>query len=150
MNADKIELIRLEPMRVASAWAFGPNPEEMAWQKLTTWATPLGLLTPEHRIFGFNNPNPSAGSPNYGYEYWITVAPDVTPGDGVRIVEALGGLYAVLYADVSGNYYETIPAAWQRLDSCVAASVYRHGSHQWLEEHSIDGIPFAFYYPVVE
>jgi len=154
MNAERIELVRLEPMRVASAWAFGPNPEEMAWQKLTTWASLPGLLTSAQRIFGFNNPSPSAGSPNYGYEYWLTVPPDVAPdvasNAGIRIVETLGGLYAVLYADVTGNYYETIPAAWQRLDSWVAASVYRPATHQWLEEHSVEGIPFAFYYPVVE
>ena len=150
MNTEIVEIVRLEPLRVASAWAFGPNPEELAWQQLLAFARPQGLLTTEHRIFGFNNPNPSAGSPNYGYEFWITVTPEVAPADGVRIIETPGGLYAVLTADVTGNFYETIPAAWQRLDSWVAASTYRHGAHQWLEAHTLDGMPFAFYYPLAE
>jgi hypothetical protein len=82
MQAETIEIVRLEPMRVARVWAFAPNPEEQAWQKLTAFAGPRGLLTAGHRIFGFNNPNPSAGSPNYGYEYWITVDGDVAPAVG--------------------------------------------------------------------
>lgn len=150
MQAETIEIVRLEPMRVARVWAFAPNPEEQAWQKLTAFAGPRGLLTAGHRIFGFNNPNPSAGSPNYGYEYWITVDGDVAPAAAVEIMAAPGGLYAALHADVTGDYGVTIPAAWQRLDSWVAASAYRHGVHQWLEEHSPAGVPFAFYYPLAE
>lgn len=150
MQAETIKIIHLEPMRVARAWAFASNPEEQAWQKLAAFATPRGLLTAEHRIFGFNNPNPSAGSPNYGYEFWITVDSEVTSTAEVEIIEAPGGLYAVLHADVTGDYGVTIPAAWQRLDSWVATSAYRHGAHQWLEAHSPAGVPFAFYYPLAE
>jgi DNA gyrase inhibitor GyrI len=150
MKTETMEIVNLEPMHVAAVWAFGPNPEELAWQKLTAWAAPLGLLTAEHRIFGFNDPSPSAGSPNYGYQFWITVSPEVEPAEGIRMIDAPGGRYAVHYADVAGNYAETIPAAWQRLDSWVAANAYDHGSHQWLEEHSAEGVPFAFYYPIAE
>ena len=73
MTTETVQIVTLEPMRVASAWAFGPNPEEMAWQKLVAWAESHDLLSTGHRVFGFNNPNPSVGSPNYGYEYWLTV-----------------------------------------------------------------------------
>ena len=150
MTQKAVQIVVLDPMRVASAWAFGPNPEELAWQKLTAWAAPLGLLSAGHRIFGFNHPNPSAGSPNYGYEFWITVGAEVAPAEDIRLFEAPGGLYAVLQSDVAGDFNATIPAAWQRLDSWVAASSYRHGGHQWLEEHTITGTPFAFYYPLAE
>ncbi len=166
MESTNVEIVRLTTMRLASVQAYGPNPEELAWQHFTAWAAPRGLLdgVVQHaahgslaaervgkpQIFGFNNPNPSVGSPNYGYEYWLTVTPEVEPVEGVRIVETLGGLYAVLTTDVSGNYYETIPAAWQRLDTWVAGSIYRPATHQWLEEHSADGVPFAFYYPISE
>ena len=47
----------------------------------------------KHRLFGFNNPDPSAGSPNYGYEVWIVVDRDeMTPEDGVEIKAIPGGL----------------------------------------------------------
>jgi DNA gyrase inhibitor GyrI len=147
---ETIEIVRIEPLRVASIWAFGPNPEELAWQKLAAFARTHGLLTAGTRIFGFNHPDPSPGSPNYGYEFWITVGPEVTPAEEFRIFETPGGLYAVLHADVAGDFNATIPAAWQRLDSWVAASSYRHGAHQWLEEHTTAGTPFAFYYPLAE
>lgn len=150
MTTETVQIVTLEPMRVASAWAFGPNPEEMAWQKLAAWAEPHGLLSAGHRIFGFNNPNPSAGSPNYGYEYWLTVDAAVVPEGDIRVIDVPGGRYAVLEADVTGDYGAKIPAAWQRLDSWVAASTHRHGAHQWLEEHTLDGVPFAFYYPITE
>lgn len=150
MQEETVQIVHLEPMRVASAWAFGPNPEEMAWQKLTEWAGPRDLLSTGHRIFGFNHPNPSAGSPNYGYEYWITVDTNVEPADEIRLADVPGGRYAVLEADVSGDYGVTIPAAWQRLDGWVAASSYLHGTHQWLEEHTLNGVPFAFFYPIAE
>ena len=148
MKEETVQIVVLEPMRVASAWAFGPNPEELAWQKLKAWAEPRGLLTSGQRIFGFNNPNPSAGSPNYGYEFWLTVDADVAPAGDIRVADVPGGRYAVLEADVTGDYGATIPAAWQRLDAWVAARSYQHGAHQWLEEHSLEGVPFAFYYPV--
>ena len=70
MSQLDVRVEKLPPMRVASLWGFGPQPEDIAWQKLRAWAGPRGLLDKpeEHPIFGFNNPNPSAGSPNYGYE----------------------------------------------------------------------------------
>ena len=51
---------------------------------------------------------------------------------------------------MAGDYGVTIPAAWQRLDAWMATSSYHHGAHQWLEEHSLDGVPFAFFYPIAE
>ena len=76
---------------------FGASPEELAWGTLLEWARASGLLDAElaPHFFGFNNPNPSAGNPNYGYEQWITVGPDVADGAGVTIKEFPGGLYAV-------------------------------------------------------
>ncbi len=78
----EITIIKLPPMRVASAWGFGPSPEGVAWQKLAAYAKSHGLFKAgsESRIFGFNNPNPSEGSPNYGYEFWITVGEAMRAG----------------------------------------------------------------------
>lgn len=152
MTQLNVRIVKLDALRAASAWGFGPGPEEVAWQKLAAWAGPRGLLDSARapRIFGFNNPSPSVGSPNYGYEFWLVVAPDVEPADDIRLQAFAGGLYAVLPIEVSGNLAEVMPAAWQELDKWVADSAYRPGTHQWLEEHSPAGLPIALYYPIVE
>ena len=152
MNTQTMQIVKLPPLRVASAWAFGPQPEGAAWEIMQTWAQARGLLHDGARVFGFNNPSPAPGSPNYGYEYWLEVGPEVEPAasDPVRIVHCAGGLYAVLEADVTGDFNETIPAAWRELDRLVAESAYHAGTHQWLEQHTPAGLPFAFYFPIVE
>lgn len=133
MSELDVRIVELEPMRVASVCAFSPSPEHDAWNKLVTWAQSKGLLDdPEtHRIFGFNNPDPSPGSPNYGYEFWITVGPDAEPEGDVRIQEFSGGPYAVTRCKGVGNITET----WKQLVRWCEDSQYRCASHQWLEEH---------------
>ena len=128
-----VRIVTLEPMRVASAHGFGESPEHQAWEKLIAWARPTGLLKdPEaHRIFGFNNPSPSPGSPNYGYDFWIVVGPEVEPTGDVEIVDFRGGLYAVARCQSVGN----IGTVWQQLVDWREGSTYQHGGHQWLEEH---------------
>jgi hypothetical protein len=73
MNNLNAQIVKLEPMRMASAYGFGENPEEQAWQKLAGWAKPRGFLDDKtaHPVFGFNNPNPKPENPKYGYEFWI-------------------------------------------------------------------------------
>ena len=46
-----------------------------------------GVDVEKARFFGFNNPNPSPGSPNYGYEQWLTVGPEVQAEGGIVIKE---------------------------------------------------------------
>ena len=158
MNKLEVRIVKLEPMRVASVWGFGNSPEEQAWEKLMTWAKPKGLLDDleQHRIFGFNNPNPSSGSPNYGYEFWITVGPDVEPEGELRIQEFLGGLYAVTRCEVRGEAHNTIPETWKRLIKWLVDSQYKQASHQWLEEHlgpvdtSLDELLLDLYAPIAE
>jgi DNA gyrase inhibitor GyrI len=123
-------------MRVASLWAFGESPEDQVWEKLEAWAGPKGLLDhpEEHPIFGFNNPNPSAGSPNYGYELWIVVGPDVEPEGDVRILDFGGGLYAVARCEVVEGDLENIGRTWKRLVAWREDSRYACATHQWLEK----------------
>jgi DNA gyrase inhibitor GyrI len=139
MSELDVRIVKLDPMRVASAHGFGPNPEELAWKKLVDWAKPRGLLADleSHRIFGFNNPNPSASTPNYGYELWIVVGPEVEAGDGIEIKEFAGGLYGV--ARCKPKTGEEIGEAWQELVKWLEASPYDHARHQWLEEHIVPG-----------
>jgi DNA gyrase inhibitor GyrI len=137
MSNEEIRIVELPPMRVASLHGFGPQPEEQAWQRLTQYAGAKGFLEniKEHRIFGFNNPSPSSGSPNYGYEYWIKVGPEATAEADVEIKEFSGGLYAVLRCEVHGDAYQSIPSAWERLVLWLEHSRYKKANYQWLEEH---------------
>ena len=82
MDQPDFRIVQLEPLRVASAHGFGEGPETLAWDKLTAWARERGLWQDgtSRRFFGFNNPDPSPGSPNYGYETWMTVGSEVELG----------------------------------------------------------------------
>jgi DNA gyrase inhibitor GyrI len=148
----EVRIVELEPMRVASALGFGPSPEEIAWEKILAFAQERNLLARPHRFFGFNNPSPSPGSPNYGYEQWITVGPEVTAAAGVEIKDFAGGRYAVTRCAGVGVITET----WQRLVLWQEDSPYRQAHHQWLEEcltppgTAMEGMIFDLYLPVGE
>jgi DNA gyrase inhibitor GyrI len=141
MDELEVRFERLPERRVASVHGFGRQPEDAAWNKLVAWAGPRGLLAdPEkHRIYGFNNPDPMPGSPNYGYEFWIDVDPQMPPGvDGeATIKDVAGGLYAVTRFEGPG---ETMPPVWQRLVMWAENSRYRMAAQQCLEKHiSVSG-----------
>ena len=140
MDELDVRISTLEPMRVVSFHAFGPSPELDAAAKLVEWAKPKGFLDEpkKHRIFGFNNPNPSTGTPNYGYEFWIQLEPDTEVEKGVSVKEFEGGLYAV-----TRSYgIENITATWMKLAEWVENnSKYRYGTQQILEEH-VGPFPF--------
>ena len=155
-NIGEVRIVTLEPMRVASVHGFGTEPEHLAWTKLEEWAGPKSYLNdPEHRrIFGFNNPNPSAGSPNYGYEFWIEVNQDEVPGGEACIQEFAGGDYAVSRVEVAGDAYDAIPDGWQRLHHWCEEQGLRFGNHQWLEQHlsapdGENGFTLELYMPIV-
>ncbi len=135
MSELEVRIVRLEPLRVASFHALSATPEDEAWNKLAAFAKPRGLTDlKQHRIFGFNNPSPSPGSPNYGYEFCMTVGPEVMPEGEVEVKDFPGGLYAVARCQVRGEPYNAIPATWQQLVLWREASRYKSASHQWLEE----------------
>jgi DNA gyrase inhibitor GyrI len=142
MNEQDVRTLNLAPLRAARFHAYGEGPETLAWEKLVAWAEPRGLLdyTEEHRIFGFNNPSPAPGSPEYGYEYWITATEEETVGEEVEIVTFPGGRYAVTTCVVHSPW-DDIPAAWQRLVAWREASPHGPADHQWFERHLHVGKP---------
>jgi len=125
-------IVDLPPMRVARATGFGPEPEFLAWAKLLAWARRQGIADDfqGHRFFGFNNPNPTVGSPNYGYEQWITVDSAAQADSDVSIGECPGGLYAVARCQGVQNIYET----WNALLIWCEKSGYSIARGQCLEE----------------
>lgn len=140
MNKLDVQVVKLESMRVASVWGFGESPEDEAWQKLKAWASPKGLLDDpqKHPIFGFNNPNPSAGSPNYGYELWIVVDDAVKPEGETRLKDFEGGLYGVAKCVVPKGNFDVIGQTWKKLAVWREDSHYKCASHQWLEKSVFD------------
>jgi DNA gyrase inhibitor GyrI len=131
MSENNVRIVTLPACRVAASYGFGSGPEGIAWEKLHDFVKSKGLDNDgqEHRYLGFNNPSPTPGSPNYGYEQWVTIGAE-TPAQGeAKIKEFGGGLYAVAHCrlDVIGD-------VWQQLVAWRESSPYRHGNHQWLEE----------------
>jgi DNA gyrase inhibitor GyrI len=143
-----VRIVELEPLRVACAHGFGPSPEGAAWEKMRTFITERGLT--DYRHFGFNNPDPSPGSPNYGYDIWITVEPEVEGTQDIQILDFAGGLYAVTRCEGLQN----IGQVWHDLAAWREDSAYHYGPHQWLENLLTDpDVPpeayvFDLYLPV--
>jgi len=90
-----VRLEMLPPMRVISAYGFGSSPESTAGEKMIAFLRSKELLEGYGTViphFGFNNPSPSSGSPNYGYEIWTAVPPDVEPKGDLKVVMFEGGI----------------------------------------------------------
>lgn len=151
MSEIAVKIIKLEPTRVISAYGFGAEPEGTAWEKINTFAKNNGLNLGDESTttFGFNNPNPSKGSPNYGYEIWLPVDDRIQPEGDLRVVDFSGGLYAV----TTFKGLENIGEAWGALVKWREGSKYKQAHHQWLEELTTFEVPpdecvFNIYLPI--
>lgn len=149
---EDVRIVRLESMRVAASLGFGPEPEGLAWEGLTHWAEAAGLALTEHRLFGFNNPSPTPGSPNYGYEQWLVLKGETVALGRLEVKDIPAGLYAVMRCKGTPN-----PKIWQSLVRWREASPYRAAHHQWLEElltpdllGQWDKVEFDLYLPIAE
>jgi effector-binding domain-containing protein len=123
-----VQIVEMEPMRVAVAQGYGESPEPIAWEKILAFAREQGIDVEEVRFFGFNNPNPSPGSPNYGYEQWMTVGPGVEAEGEIEIKEIPARRYAV--SQFQG--LEKIGEEWKRLVLWFEDSPYKKPAH-WCE-----------------
>lgn len=161
MKEFKVEIVELEPMRVASAQAVSETPENDAWEKMRAWAEPKGLLEDleNHPVFGFNNPDPSPGQKEYGYEFWIRVGSDIKPEGEITIKDFEGGLYAVttcnLREEIESEFFkkEGFLESWKNIVDWVKSSEYEFGSHQCLEKAhdptaSVEGLILDLYCPI--
>jgi DNA gyrase inhibitor GyrI len=138
-----VRIVTLGSLRVLSFHGYGTRPEDRAFKKVEAWMRKTGAIDDPggYRIFGFNNPNPSEGTPEYGYEVWMTIGPEqetevrdeVNARDDLALKDFEGGLYAVMRCEVRSG--EEIPGCWQRLVAWLTGSSYEHAHHQWLEEH---------------
>ncbi len=152
MSDFEVRIVQLEPMRVASAHGFGESPEDQAGKKILAFMESKGLEFEGVRWFGFNNPNPSPGSPNYGYDIWITVGPEVEGEGDVEVRTFEGGLYAVTRFKGLSN----IGNVWGQLVHWREDSPYKKAHHQWLEnlltppDTPLEEFVFDLYLPIAE
>lgn len=147
-----VRIETLPAMRIASTLGFGTEPEHQSWTKLARWVEANHILNDgmAHRYFGFNNPDPSPASPNYGYEQWVTVGLNARGDDDVKVTDFAGGEYAVVRCVL-----RDITPAWMQLVAWVEQSPYAFANGQCLEEYLGEGRPdldkeFALYLPVVK
>ena len=153
-NQLNVWIVELKPIRVASAHGFGPSPEGIASEKLLSWAKKKGFMESPGMplFFGFDNPVPSPGSPNYGYDLWMKVDAGVKAEGDVEIKDFPGGLYAVTRFKGLDN----IGPTWKKLVAWRETSQYKPAHHQWLEELLVPaGTPleeyiFNLYLPIAE
>jgi len=149
-----VRIITLPPYKIVSFHGFGASPEIDAINQMNAWVAESRLLEDgqPHRFFGFNNPDPSPGSPNYGYDVWVTMDDACRPDGKGKLISYGGGLYAVTRC--AG--VEAISATWQEFIKWREKSPYHFAhDHQWLEEFlnpnaPVDQLKFDLYMPVRE
>lgn len=119
-NSTNGEIIikELPPMRVASSFSTGRNPEMELIRFMERWVKHHGLDFAKQRKFGFDIPV-SDEQRKFGirsYEFWVMVPDDVLPSEGVKIRNINSCRYAVLrIKNPFSNPLETIPSSWQKL-----------------------------------
>ncbi len=160
-----VQVVELEPMRVASFRAFSASPEIDAWKKMRAWAQPQGLLDDYNKypVFGFNNPNPSPGQKEYGYEFWIRMG-SLFKGEGeIEARDYEGGLFAVTtckpWEEMQSDYGKKhgFLESWKKLvDWVILSEKYEMDtSRQELEKPHDQDVPFEqlvldLYQPIKE
>ncbi len=152
---DEVRIVELPPMRVVSISGYCQEPEDQAFKKMFEWAKEHGELDKPHRLFGFDSVPQTPGSPNRGYDVWMSVDDACQPEGEARLIDFTGGLYAVMRVEVTSPW-DQIPPAWKELVKWRQDSPYQEGHHQWLEEHIgpinelVNSLPFTLdlYLPI--
>lgn len=108
-------IIYIAPCTVASICVVDFEPENKAQEVMDNFVRTSGLLEqkPDLRVFGFNNPSPTAPGQKYGYEFWVTVNKNTQVPEPLVKKEFAGGLYAAHAIDI-GNFHE-----WEFLSQWV-------------------------------
>jgi len=114
-DALEVRYVDLPEMTVASALGFGKEPENQSNRMISEFAKAKGIRigSEDHPAFGFNNPNPSPGSENYGYEQWLKVDPGTEPLGDIKIKQIPAASYAVTRFTGLSN----IGSVWQRFSA---------------------------------
>ena len=117
-----VRLVDLHPMHVVAANGYGQYPETEAWDLILDF-TKQRRIDPwdrRHRFFGFNNPDPSPETPEYGYEQWMTIDTGTAVEDPLHVRDFTGGRYATVHI----HGLDSIGDAWQHLVGWCAENGY--------------------------
>ena len=162
MSDLKVNIVKLESMRVVSFHAVSNNPEVDGWTKMNKWSKSKELLKDleNHPLYGFNNPDPSPDKKEYGYEYWIKVGSDFE-SDEVEVKDFPGGLFAVTKCnpneDMKNEFFKEngFLITWKKLREWVENSKYSYTKRPCFEHHLDPLINpnewlFDLYFPIKE
>ena len=133
---DNVRIVRLPAMTVAAYCAVSATPEIDCAKVFDPFVLDNGLHKKSgFRSFGFNNPEPTEGSPEYGYETWVTIPEDFNVPTSFTKKQFDGGLFASVSATLN-----EIGERWTQLYNwCKSSEKYDFDfSVQWLEELSMD------------
>ena len=151
----EVQFIRLQPMRVVSFQAISESPENEAWAKLREWAEPKGYFDDldKNPIYGFNNPNPSPGKKEYGYEFWLVVSPDFK-SEEVSVKNIPESFNVVTRCNVEDPVRD-ITEAWKKILEWIRKHKIKLAGRCGLEKvivpsHSGEGFILDIYIPVEE
>ena len=151
----EVQFIRLQPMRVVSFQAISESPENEAWAKLREWAEPKGYFDDleKNPIYGFNNPDPSPGKKEYGYEFWLVVDPDFK-SDEVEVKDVPESFNVVTRCNVEDPARD-ITEAWKKILEWIKKHKIKFAGRCGIEKvivpsHSGEGFILDIYIPVVE
>lgn len=128
MSELKVRIVEMEPMHVAVSHGFGSSPEAEAGDKMLAFLAAKGLTFDDVRWYGFNNPNPSPGSPNYGYDVWATIGPEAEVEGDIVLRDIPARRYAVAHCEG----LENIGQVWKDLVLWFKDSAYDKPAH-WCE-----------------
>jgi len=133
MTERRVDIVKLPAMRVASALGFGEEPELKASGMMSDFIKQAGIAVDftETRMYGFDNPSPSPGSPHYGYEFWLPVNQSVEAIDPIQIKQFPGGTYATTRFTGLSN----IGRVWKELVAWVEDSPFAFACGQCLEKN---------------
>jgi len=154
-NELDVQFIRLLPMRVVSFHAVSETPENDAWKKLREWAEPKEYFDDldKNPIYGFNNPDPSPGKKEYGYEFWLVVDSDFT-SDEVTVKDVPESFNVVTRCNVEDPARD-IGEAWKKILQWIKKHKIKMAGRCGIEKvivpsHSGEGFILDIYIPVEE
>lgn len=112
-KALEVRNVDLPAMTVASVVGFGKEPEPEALRLMEEYAGSIGveIASPEHPVYGFNNPDPKPGIEEYGYEIWMRVEPGTIAEEPITVKEIPATSYVVTRLTGVSN----IGRVWQEL-----------------------------------
>jgi effector-binding domain-containing protein len=118
----EVRLEKLKTMRAAHVHALSETPEEDAMRKIMEWAGRKGLLGKgsRARLFG-RNTYPTDKPEPHGYEFMLTVEPNVKPDGDIDVKEIPSGSYAALRF----KNIEKMGEAWGKLLKWVDESGHK-------------------------